>query len=252
MKIKFIYIFLICICFLSLSRSEGQAQTDLKVQPFVVVELFTSQGCSSTPQANKLLTVIDSLSKDSNRLIIPLSYHVDYWDYLGWKDPYSSRYSTERQYQYVRAFNQESAYTPQIIVNGRDVIDGGSYSSLLKDINQHFQEKPEISISLNLITKDVKNAKIGYSLGREASSYLIQAVLVERKVTNYIPKGENAGNTFTHVNVVRSLGLLQPVREGEFDVSLISSSSLESKMAVVVLVQNPSTMQIVGANILEL
>ena len=88
-------------------------------KPVGVVELFTSQGCSSCPPAD---AVLGELSKQGN--LVALSYHVDYWNYLGWEDTFSSKQSTDRQYEYARTLGRKSVYTPQVIINGRDHING--------------------------------------------------------------------------------------------------------------------------------
>ncbi|TIV92263.1 MAG: DUF1223 domain-containing protein, partial [Mesorhizobium sp.] len=90
-------------------------------RPLGVVELFTSQGCSSCPPADEFFAEL--AGKDD---IIALAYHVNYWDYLGWQDTLSTKENTERQYDYMRAFGSRSVYTPQAVINGRSHVNGAS------------------------------------------------------------------------------------------------------------------------------
>src|SRR5687767_14525236 len=104
-----------------------QSQTPRAGDTPVVVELFTSQGCSSCPSADALLRRIAADPKLRGK-VIPLAYHVDYWNHLGWRDPFSSREWSQRQGDYVRAMKLSSAYTPQIVVNGvREMVGSNSF-----------------------------------------------------------------------------------------------------------------------------
>ncbi|TIM38087.1 MAG: DUF1223 domain-containing protein [Mesorhizobium sp.] len=98
-----------------------QADKTLTDQPLGVVELFTSQGCNSCLPADEFFA--DLATKEN---IVALAYHVDYWDYLGWKDTLSRKENTERQYEYMRAFGNRSVYTPQAVINGRSHVNGAS------------------------------------------------------------------------------------------------------------------------------
>ncbi|MEK7224336.1 MAG: DUF1223 domain-containing protein, partial [Bacteroidota bacterium] len=119
--------------------------------PVVVLELFTSQGCSSCPPADNLLPQLARL--DSN--IIPLSFHVDYWNRLGWTDPFSSSEYSERQREYAKQLNLESIYTPQLIINGGYELVGSSRSAAEATIKRVLKEKAAISLAIS----DVKLSK---------------------------------------------------------------------------------------------
>ena len=113
----------------------------------VVVELFTSQGCSSCPPADELLRRIVRDEALRGR-VIPLSFHVDYWNSLGWRDPFSAREWSQRQGEYVRAMKLDSAYTPQIVVNGVKQMVGSSSGAVYRAIEEESRRKPEASVSL--------------------------------------------------------------------------------------------------------
>ncbi|MBZ0167242.1 MAG: DUF1223 domain-containing protein, partial [Candidatus Omnitrophica bacterium] len=101
--------------------TEGQTSgpsRDAGDQPFALVELFTSQGCSSCPTADEYLKELTTLAREKNIRLFTLGFHVDYWDYLGWRDPYASPQFTARQQRYAQVLRASTIYTPQMIVNG--------------------------------------------------------------------------------------------------------------------------------------
>jgi len=101
-------------------------EDSLSSKPFVLIELFTSEGCSSCPSADKNLEKIAAQAKASGQNIYTLSYHVDYWDYLGWKDPYATKQFSDRQRAYASQFKSSRIYTPQMIVNGKTEFVGSN------------------------------------------------------------------------------------------------------------------------------
>jgi hypothetical protein len=120
------------------------AQTEFQAaKPNVaLVELFTSEGCSSCPPADDLLRRIDGSTTDQGLLIVGISEHVTYWDHDGWKDPYGSETMTERQNDYGRRFNLESVYTPQMVVNGEAEFVGSDGRSLVKAVTgAHYRNR---------------------------------------------------------------------------------------------------------------
>src|SRR6185436_3907942 len=120
----------------------------------VLVELFTSQGCSSCPPADELLRRIARDPALRGR-VIPLAYHVDYWDHLGWRDPFSSREWSLRQGEYVRAMRLGSSYTPQVVINGARQMVGSSTSQIYRAIEDESRRAPEGSVSVRVDGGDV-------------------------------------------------------------------------------------------------
>jgi hypothetical protein len=156
----------------------------------VVVELFTSQGCSSCPPADELLA---ELSRDPR--IIPLAFHVDYWDHLGWRDPFSSRQWTERQTSYVRVMNLSSAYTPQAVVDGSRELVGSDRGALYDAISRASHDPAEASLT---ITGGVARG----STPRELDLF---AVTTQKNATTAVKAGENEGRTLRSDAIVRKL-----------------------------------------------
>ncbi|MDX1642861.1 MAG: DUF1223 domain-containing protein, partial [Thermoanaerobaculia bacterium] len=113
------------------SSTEGSTE-----QPTVLIELFTSQGCSSCPPADRLLADLADRGELDGIVLLPLSFHVDYWNYIGWTDPFSSAEWSNRQRRYARAFGLDTIYTPQIFLNGRAEVVGSDEREVRRLIRQ--------------------------------------------------------------------------------------------------------------------
>lgn len=170
----------------------------------VVVELFTSQGCSSCPPADSFL---QELSRRDG--VLALSLHVDYWDYISWRDPFASPQSTDRQRSYARTMRQRSVYTPQMVIDGKFQEVGSRRSQVMKFLEYRAQdpEHGRVKVSLALtpsgdlraeIASDEKRRKIT----KNATVWLME---FDGRHETKIRSGENAGRTLAHANVVRSI-----------------------------------------------
>lgn len=174
-----------------------QARKNVPKQP-VVVELFTSQGCSSCPPADRVLTKLD---KDKDVLV--LSYHVDYWDYLGWKDPYGLKASTDRQRSYGRALLLSGVYTPQVVVNGK-YQGNGSQERLIRRTIKPLVGENRLSFR---VRNDKKTVSV-YFTKRKTEPLDVWLVCFDPKHTTGVKKGENEGTTLSHTHVVREIAHL--------------------------------------------
>jgi hypothetical protein len=183
--------------------------------PKVLVELFTSQGCSSCPAADRLIGNI--ISTDTN--VISLSYHVDYWDRLGWKDVFSSHDYTLRQQQYVNALHAESLYTPQAVVQGTYEMVGSNRTRVLDAINKvRVQSSDQRIIAIAAVKGST--VTLDYHLSQTKPKQQIAITLVQNKATTSVAKGENAGAQLTDFNIVRNL-IVQPAQEnGSIEINL--------------------------------
>lgn len=176
-------------------------------QPKAVVELFTSQGCHSCPPADKLIGKFAS-----GKEILGLSWHVDYWDYLGWKDTFASRSNTERQYSYARSLRERQVYTPQAIINGR-AHEVGSREGELQQHVDHFAASNKgmlvpIKASMSVDSLNIKIDDAAY-----AQSSTLYMIYFDKNASVKITRGENTGKTITYHNIVRKiqpLGMLKP------------------------------------------
>jgi len=180
----------------------------------VVVELFTSQGCSSCPPADALIHDIANDPALRGR-VIPLAFHVDYWDSLGWRDPFSSAEWTQRQARYARTMHLSSAYTPQAVVNGTRGFVGSNRSALNAALEKASSEKSRTEITLT--ARREGNSLIADIHANVAANDDLMLAIVEDGVTTKIEHGENAGRTLTNDAIVRKLVHVAP---GETTVRL--------------------------------
>jgi hypothetical protein len=201
-----------------------------------IVELYTSEGCSSCPPAEAL---IERLAKQPG--VLPLAFHVDYWDQLGWRDRFSMKEATQRQQDLARALGLATIGTPQIVVDGRHAVWGVDSDNLTRVLKTPRSDVP-LSLERNgtdlvvrTAARDGKDVYDVYVVG-----YLPQAV-------THIRKGENAGRTLTEVNVVRYIRKIgqSSSAAGEWKFSLAALPSDASH--VVVFLQKPGNGAIVGA-----
>jgi len=167
----------------------------------VLVELFTSEGCSSCPPADALLARLVKAQPVPGATVVGLSEHVDYWDSLGWKDPFSNALFTERQEDYSRVVARGRVYTPQMVVGGRvDVLGSDELSA--RSAVAHAAAEPHGTLRLERRGKGVHLA--GQDLPAHADAQVLFAV-VEDGLSNQVLRGENQGRTLSHSAVVRSL-----------------------------------------------
>jgi hypothetical protein len=159
----------------------------------VVVELFTSQGCSSCPPADALLV---ELTRRPN--VLPLGFHVDYWDRLGWRDPFSSPAATTRQESYARALGLSGVYTPQVVINGLHEAVGSDRET----INTVMAASARMPVRVALA---VENGALSIRVGAGRGEGRLWLVSFDRQHETSVKRGENAGRTIVNVNVVRSL-----------------------------------------------
>jgi hypothetical protein len=163
--------------------------------PDVVAELFSSQGCSSCPPADQLLNEIRVRPG-----VLALTYHVDYWDYLGWKDTLGSADFSQRQYDYAKARGDMDVYTPQMIVNGEKPLVGSQRSEVYAVLEQSRQSNWPVALSLSATTTEIL-VDIGQAEGIGEATLWILPILGEISVK--IERGEMAGQEITYHNVVR-------------------------------------------------
>jgi len=159
----------------------------------VVVELFTSQGCSSCPPADAILA---ELTRRPN--VLPLGFHVDYWDRLGWRDPFSSAAATARQQSYARAFGLPAVYTPQVVINGRHEAVGSDRQT----INTVMAAAARMPVRVALA---VEHNALSIRVGAGPGEGRLWLVTFDRQHETSVKRGENAGRTIVNVNVVRGV-----------------------------------------------
>lgn len=229
------------------------AQTDPTFAAPVVVELFTSQGCSSCPPADQLLASIAALHNEHQLPVYCLSFHVDYWNSLGWKDPYSSKQYSDRQRRYSKALSARGIYTPQMIVNGETEFVGSRGGDAKQAIKKALSTNATSTVKLTAsLSADNTNTAVEYEVTGNSTGALLNIALVQNSAVNEVPRGENSGRQLTHVGVVRSFQTVAlDSQSGKLDIKL--PPGLDTQNATIVaFVQNRQSMQISGASVANL
>ncbi len=230
--------------------SEPPASSDR--QP-VLVELFTSEGCSSCPPADRNLVFLEKQQPVARAEIITLAFHVDYWDRLGWKDRFSSPLYSRRQQIYTQVLNLESNYTPQMVVDGRTQFvgsDSGKASNAILKSAETAKASIEVAVEQDHLKVKITNAPIH----GEATVY---AAIAEDGISTRVERGENSGKTLEHISVVRELktmGVLA-ANQNELEVSSdlrIGADWKSENLKVVVFVQENEARRIIGVGKVKL
>jgi len=220
----------------------------------IVVELFTSEGCSDCPPADALLEKLIA-SPPAGAEIIGLGQHVDYWDQLGWKDRFSSAALTNRQQIYGAHFNLESVYTPQMIVDGRAQVVGSDARAAAKAIEREIAA-PHAAVRLAVEQAGAKAVAVAVSVGnlpppgRGDRADVIVAI-TEDHLRSAVTRGENHGRTLTHAAVVRSLTTIGQAAAGESSLHAdvqIGADWTRDELKVVAFVQEQRGRAILGAS----
>jgi len=221
----------------------------------VVVELFTSEGCSSCPPADALLQHLDAQPVPGTQLIV-LSEHVDYWNHIGWKDPYSSALFSQRQEMYAQHFNTGSVYTPEMVVDGNAEFVGSDGREAQRAITKaQSAEKLPVLISDALVDRSgAVSAHVevsGLTDSLRARSAEVIAVLALDHAESQVLRGENEGRRLRHVAVVRSLakvGTISKEKGFSQEIRLKTDSGLmPPDLRLVVFVQDSGSGRILGA-----
>ena len=207
------------------SRSLAQAAT----HP-VLVELFTSEGCSSCPPADALLKKINGYRVSSGQLVVALSEHVTYWNQLGWADPFSAETWTDRQSRYSDRFHLDSVYTPQVVVNGDAQMSGGDAQGILRAVRAEGQGSP-LQLHIDAASAQPGAVSLTYTVtGSALGPVDLYAVIADDMATSSVSRGENSGRTLSHVAVARNLTRIGSVKaDGTATISLHSPGVIKGQ-----------------------
>jgi hypothetical protein len=218
----------------------------------VLVELFTSEGCSTCPPADTLLAKLEQVQPVNGAEVIVLGEHVDYWDGQGWHDRFSSHQYTERQNEYCGRLHVDNAYTPQMIVDGTDQFVGNDAIHAINAI-QHAAQTPKIKLILSQPVVDAQkvSASVSASAPMTTKKGDLYAALVDPKDVTEVHGGENSNHRLHHVAVVRSLqrvGKLKDLGAGPVSFSLNAPADAKpGEMRVVVFAQESGQGPVLGA-----
>jgi len=213
----------------------------------VLVELFTSEGCSSCPPADRLLMELDRDQPVAGATVVVLSEHVDYWNSLGWRDPFSSPQWSQRQNDYARHFGLDSVYTPQMVIDGSRQAVGSDADAVRRAIHRS-AEQSRIAIRISELRRVGNRLRVTYSADA-APDAILYAVVADNSDQSSVVRGENAGHTLDHVAVARSLAELVSLRTaavdktGELD---LPRGDANRHLRLVLFAQNSQTGTIAG------
>jgi hypothetical protein len=209
---------------------------------FAVIELFTSEGCSSCPSADD---VVEKFQKANSEQVYVLAFHVDYWNRLGWKDIFSKAEYTARQSQYASVFSLRSIYTPQIVVNGRHEFVGSNGMQLKRVVEKELANGMGKPVILNAVTSANNHVSITYRFDEKPTANL-NIALVQLNASSDVKRGENQGRHLDHINVVRDFKTLdKPGLTGA--TTLVIPAGVEARnFKIIAYLQDPVSMQISG------
>jgi hypothetical protein len=234
-------LFLAMAALIVLVTGTARSQEPSESSP-VVVELFTSQGCSSCPPADALL---GELAQRPD--VVALAFHVDYWDYIGWKDPFASPATTARQRAYADALGLRMVYTPQMVVDGRiDVV--GSHRREVELAIEASAMQPKLAVRIEDDGRGGHRAVISAGAGAEATIWL--AVLDSQQETK-VGRGENGGRTLREFNIVREWRQIGTWNGSAVTLPLDAAAGAD-RNACAVIVQSGATGPVLGAALIKL
>ena len=220
----------------------------------VLVELFTSEGCSSCPPADALLEKLDRSQPVNGAELIVLSEHVDYWNDIGWKDPYSSHDYSERQSAYASRFGRGSIYTPQMVIDGHLELVGSDERGAIRALeNETKFAKVSLTLSAirfgsnNKLSMHVESDPLGPSAAARSAGLFL--AIADDSDESQVSRGENAGRTLKHVAVLRSLvavGTVSKSYKFSRDVTVNFNNQDRRHLRIVGIIQERSGGRVLG------
>jgi hypothetical protein len=221
----------------------------------ILLELFTSEGCSSCPPADRVLEELDRTQPISGVELIVLSEHVDYWNRLGWKDPFSSSLYSTRQADYANRFHLEGPYTPQLVVDGRFQLVGSDRREAASAIDRSKQD-PKVPLTILQVVRNGSQISAAIEVppsGPQKRMAVLYVVLAEERARSSVTRGENAGRDLAHVSVARVLAQSGPLdlRDGLTKQVVLSvpQGAGADGLRVVAFLQDSSSGRVLGATL---
>jgi len=240
MKQKTWFLILFCVQFVLQSKAQNPG--------FAVVELFTSEGCSSCPPADQVLSKILTDAEKNHRNIFPLSFHVDYWNRLGWKDPYSKNQFTFRQENYSRILPGKELYTPQMVVNGETDFTGSNESKAKAVIDDELKKAATVSVTLSIDSVIRDTAFVAFTSSKLDKNFVFRFAISENGLSSQVSNGENKGKLLKHDAVVRIFFSLDNFQEkGQVKIPLAGFKP-KTDCALTGFVQHKQSLKILGAS----
>jgi len=227
-----------------LSTAVNKNTPPIQNEGVAVLELFTSQGCSSCPPADELL---GQYAGRNSKQVIALAFHVDYWNRLGWKDSFSNALYSQRQRDYAGFLGSESVYTPQLIINGHKEFVGSNATAIAAAVANELSKKPLVQLQVFDIKNEAGVISFKYKATGETANTLIEAVLVQKMAVTHIKAGENNGVNLTNYNAVRDF-IKKDAGSGDNNITLHLPVGIRANnFNIVIMARNSSSGAITGA-----
>lgn len=224
--------FLSIIIILIMSFLPKKAET---FKPVVVLELFTSQGCSSCPPADALLSQVkEQYSTDQ---IIALSYHVDYWNYLGWKDPFSKKAFSDKQRIYSSKFYSSTIYTPQVVINGKEHFVGSKKDIMKTKLNAYLAKYSENKVVISNLKQTDKCISFNYNVLGVKQGKNVRALLTINEKETFVKRGENKNRKLKNSNIVVAEHILN-INANKSTLLIPDLVSKDDKLTLILLIEN--------------
>lgn len=228
------------LAFLSFSRKGDNPPPG---NGFALIELYTSEGCSSCPPAESLVAAMQA--EQQGKPVYFLSYHVDYWNRLGWTDTYSKPAFSSRQRQFAGLLHT-GVYTPQMVVNGETAFVGSNRDALQRAIDASLARKADQRLSLNAKISGPRQLTINYQANNAPENSAVYLALVRKRASSSVKSGENAGRRLNHINVVETLNNT-PLTNAGGSIKIDLSSRETDGLILVGFIQDKSSGRIGAA-----
>lgn len=215
----------------------------------VIVELFTSEGCSSCPPADAVLAELEKTQPVANAQIIALGEHVDYWNYLGWSDPYSDANFSRRQQDYAQTL-KATVYTPQMVVDGHVEFIGSNLKQATEAIAKATRA-PKAKLQITQLNPDqIKVTATDLPKAAASEKLALMLAITETNLSTNVARGENAGRKLQHSTVVRQLSVIGAAPTAETKLRFEATWRREN-LRIVAFLQEQKSRRIVGAAVLS-
>ncbi len=220
-------------------------------RPFALVELFTSEGCSSCPPADENLVRLTEEADTQQSRVFTLELHVDYWNMLGWEDPFSSVVHSDRQSAYGKKRGTRGVYTPQMLINGHAEVVGSRAAESRGAISAALNDKPSVGVAVRA-EREKDGMRVSYRLGSHSAALDLNLAVADDAVETKVPRGENAKKVLKHRHVVRAFQTVHlpasSAASATTSVLLPWPANAEGGAFAVAYAVDPNTLQIVGAD----
>ena len=260
MSLVFSVMAIVSLTYVHRASASALPHSDASPRTPVLVELFTSEGCSSCPPADALLEKLDRSQPVNGAELIVLSEHVDYWNDIGWKDPYSSHEYSERQRAYAARYGRGRVYTPQMVIDGHLELVGSDERGAIAAVeNEAKFVKVPLSLSAvrfdssNKLSMHVEAGPLGPSTATRSAGLFV--AVADDSDESQVSRGENAGRTLKHVAVLRSLvpaGTVDKSEKFSQDISVNFSNENRRRLRIIGIIQEPFPGRVLGVAFAQL